>query len=616
MFTSLIRLWRTRDEPEPDVEASGHGDRRASIKRSPGHPKLQLNTHDIGPPIRRSPLAIDVHTSPASSTRSGPSSIAWLRQNNAQNEDQSPSRPPAARLGIMVRHTAPLSRSLSSPASSYSHPVMRLGMNPAHAGSTRSLRLDVQPHVSTLYGDAYDHPMVKPLSPIAEQDYFSPESLRRSIPLPQMSDKSSVSTSAPSPAGSRPSPVHSVPFITRPVNRSLSQSTHRSARSTTSTIAPSLSPLDIRPTFSAQDGEGTPLRTRRPSNPILPTIGNSEEYYNGNDPAESSEEAESPQAESFVTASESSPTGAVLAAQEEPALPAPPSPTAHNPIPLEFSETNVSMIRSDGDSLPPTRSPPSASESFIRRRWDKDSTYPSVAFKLKAKRQCFYHDATPAFWAFWLGIFLPVLWFVGGWHFTHFGEQPARLTFWEFYFNGAYWRELFCCGRGKLRWDNGDSTVGSNPVSLSTGKRDRKGKGKEREKPHASRHPPPLPRWITEKQSTDVKKARLNDAKRSLKGISNFGYPFVPRPLVHHSPSTTTRVARRIVAILATPNRFFDQFPCVKLKNVEGRQEGPRRMFDPWIQRCRYAFCYAMILMLAGLATAAACIIIFSLKRL
>ncbi|KAJ3880943.1 hypothetical protein F5051DRAFT_138885 [Lentinula edodes] len=652
MFNSLLRLWRSRGDVQQDLEANPNNDhftRLPSAQRSrPNQPKLQLNTSMISIPIKRSPHSItgiegheaQWHTSPNGSTRSGPSNIAWLRHDPSRDEDQLPVRPPAARLG-MVRHTAiPLSRSISSPASSQLqvYPARRLGMNPAHAGSTFSLRMDGQSHISTLYGDAYNYPLVKPLSPIAEQDYFSPESLRKTIQLPP-DTSTSISPSVSSPAGShstRPSPVHSLPFITRPVNRSLSQSTHRSGRSTTSTVTPILplpeARLQTSGPYTSQDGDAHPLRPGKSSNRLttMPTIpaGSSEEYQIGNEAAESSygghEEAEdgsegSESLRSFVTAGDTSPNQTVPPiAMDYGSTPSPlpvPAPVAQSQsyskiLPVEFTETDVSMIRSDGSSVQAyTRSPASVSSSFIRRRWDKDAGYPvgPGAFNLKPKRQCFYIDATPALWAFLLGFFFPVLWFVGGWHFTNFGEQPARLTLWEFYFNGAYWRELFCCGRGKLKWNDQLKESGSSET--------KKGKGKEREKPLRIRHPPPLPRWITEKLSTDVKKARLNDAKRSLRGIS-FGYPFVPRPVVcsSSSHSNATQAARRIMSVLSRPNRILDQFYGVRLKDVRGKREGPRRIFDPWIQRCRYAFCYAMVLFLCGLATAATTLIIFSLR--
>lgn len=161
-----------------------------------------------------------------------------------------------------------------------------------------------------------------------------------------------------------------------------------------------------------------------------------------------------------------------------------------------------------------------------------------------------------------------------------------------------------------MRWDDTTGDEGNIECEVVT-----MGKGKEKEhsRSQKTRHPPPLPRWITEKQSTDVKKARLNDAKHSLRGIS-FGYPFVPRPVTYPSPAPSRRAMRRIMLVLSKPNRFFDQFYGVKLKDVHGKHEGPRRIFDPWIQRCRYAFCYASLLLLAGLATASTCLVIFSLR--
>ncbi|KAF5391421.1 hypothetical protein D9757_001949 [Collybiopsis confluens] len=614
MLSSLIPSWRSRSQLPQDLEANhdnnAHLTRAALEKQTrPTHPKLQLNTSIIGPPIRRSaPSATGLdatdgqwHPSPSSSSRSGPSNIAWLRQHPPQTGQELPSRPPAARLGMMVRQTTsiPVGRSVSSPAySAHVHPALSLGMNPVHvSSSTHSLRAEPRPRVSTIYGDAYDHPRVKPLSPIVEQDYFSPESLRHSIPLPPESALSrSVSTSVSSPAGSqstsRPSPVSSIPFIIRPINRSLSQSTHRSALSIASTVAPypttPLYELDASPLEECDDGDGAAEYSSQ---------GEMETLHD---------------ADSFVTAEDASPVDSiepVLSARSTvPSLrPDIPPQVGYPPISVEFTETDVSMICSDGTSILrlSTRSPPSASESFIRRRWDRDAAYPSIAFKLKAKRQSLYTNVTPAFFAFWMGFVFPVLWLIGGWHFTHFGEQPARLTFWEFYFNGAYWKELLCCGRGKLRWEH--SSDGSGEVGT--------GKGKSRERPRAI---PAIPRWITEKQSTDVKKARLNDANRSLKGIS-FGYPFVPRPF--SNPATplemtvTRRAMRRIMVILCKPHQFFDQFHGVRLTNVKGKREAPRRMFDPWIQRCRYALIYLLIILLAGLATATICLVVFSLRN-
>lgn len=214
----------------------------------------------------------------------------------------------------------------------------------------------------------------------------------------------------------------------------------------------------------------------------------------------------------------------------------------------------------------------------------------------RAKRQ--WMSYTPAFWAFWLGFVCPFLWLIGGWHFTRFGEQPPRLTFWEFYFNARYWKEKFCMG--KRRKKQTDGTV--------AGAED------------ATKQQHRLPRWVTEKQSSDDGRMRLQDPKRSLRGIS-FGYPFIPRPVsVRRSIVQTevwcTRATKRIASVLEKPNRLFDHCYGVKLKEVRGRPESRRRIFDPWIQRCRYAFCYALILLCVGLCSACTYLIVFNTRQL
>lgn len=104
-------------------------------------------------------------------------------------------------------HVHPMGRSVSSPPSTGSlrspspspstdstttttsnTTKMKLKLQPPEmfSQSTHSLRLDSQGHsVNTdMYGNAYNYPLAKQLSPIAEQDYVSPNSLRQSTGLP------------------------------------------------------------------------------------------------------------------------------------------------------------------------------------------------------------------------------------------------------------------------------------------------------------------------------------------------------------------------------------------------------------------------------------------------
>jgi len=231
-------------------------------------------------------------------------------------------------------------------------------------------------------------------------------------------------------------------------------------------------------------------------------------------------------------------------------------------------------------------SSPSVSESFIDQRWAREELYdaPLPARVLKARQQ--RPSLTPGFWAFWLGFLFPVLWIIGGWHFTNSGEQPPMFTFWEFFFNGGYWKMVCCCRRpGKVRkFERSARKEKTVDESLK------------------------LPRWIVEQQCSEGRLARLRDPKGSLRGIS-FGYPFVARPI---QPSYSGKCSRAVVRMLGAPHRLFDRVYGVHLEEVRGQREIGRRMFDPWIQRCRYAVCYTSLLIWIGLCAGAALVIVFT----
>lgn len=340
------------------------------------------------------------------------------------------------------------------------------------------------------------------------------------------------------------------------------------------------------------------------------------ETYIDDDECGGDEDMQSLHAESFVTASDadaSDNNSQVLSA-----FPAPPMGGVEMDIAdARLLPENSAAKRDTRTDSPPSvnstnsqASGPSASESFISRRWNRDHELTragtiNVALTFRAKPQ--WNSCTPAFWAFWLGFVCPVLWLIGGWHFTRFGEQPPRMSFWEFYFNVAYLKKriFICCGKRKRE------TVGKTGTNEN-------GKGKTKTGVGAGLEtdPPPLPRWVTEKQSSDDGRARLHDPKRSLRGIS-FGYPFVSRPVkLQRTESWGAHVAMRMVEVLEKPNRLFDLLYGVKLKEVRGRPESGRRMIDPWIQRCRYAFCYALIVACVGLCSASTYLIIYNTRQL
>lgn len=292
-------------------------------------------------------------------------------------------------------------------------------------------------------------------------------------------------------------------------------------------------------------------------------------------------------------------------------------------------------------------------DSFITRRWDRDAalglslslsptTFRERKHRFFKSNSSFITNLTPAFWAFWLGFVFPVLWLVGGWHFTSLGEQPPKLTVWEWYFWrmkngwGGLWKRVvvgWCCGirKGGNHKRGGSQQQQQIQIQMQQGPQRRiPTKTRPRTKSLSSySHSklrsgkvfPALPRWVAEKQSSDDGRMRLNDPKRSLKGIS-FGYPFIPRPPYSQESTTLSSsapplsVAKRVLMWIEKPNRVLDQLYGIKLREVRGRPESGRRMFDPWIQRCRYAFCWMMLVVAIGLCTASVYLIVVNTRRL
>ena len=444
------------------------------------------------------------------------------------------------------------------------------------------------------------------------------------------------------------------------------------------TILPCIPPLDLRPFFPgphpslnlSADVETPRLRPlkKREVRQRLSVIRGSviqsdeEDVMDDEDEYEEEEEGggydvESLHAESFVTATtnnnddEDHDEKAIEGGGgvEMTVLPEAKSASMHS------SRTHTSKLPST--TLYHSNSGNSTGESFIIRRWDRDAalglslsptTFRERKHRFFITNSSFITNSTPAFWAFWLGFLFPVLWLVGGWHFTNLGEQPPKSTVWEWYFwrmGDGWWKRVFvdwrCFGMKK-----GDRCVegskshkrGNSQQQQQIQMQLQEGPQKRIPRPRTKDYPfshsklrcgkvfPALPRWVAEKQSTDDGRMRLNDPKRSLKGIL-FGYPFISRPPSSSQGSTLSSsstppgssslsVTRRVLNWIEKPNRILDQLYGVKLREVRGRPESGRRMFDPWIQRCRYAFCWIMLVVAIGLCTASVYLIAENTKRL
>ncbi|KAF7440058.1 hypothetical protein PC9H_000400 [Pleurotus ostreatus] len=561
-----------------------------------------------------------------SPTRLFPPNVSWL-----SDDDRDTPRPPSPHISNYAssdhapqRHLSPIydhpdaypnmlspstSTSTISPAPSTPRWGLRLQTDPALVGSTPSLNMYTR---QTSLEDPQGVPFaqVKQLSPIAEQDYLSPTSLRthtrppsdhdashsqnnRSPNESQHSDITSTYISFESPTAinttltsTEPSPVFA-PFISRPLNRTLSQNSSRTHISTTSTIvknpSPSvvIPPLDLRPPFPGphpSNSYNASVPSLRPlksaTTPTMPTIAGSSEDYGGETSASGDGSRYSLHADSFVTATDSmngneqSPRGE----QRRPAYSAPALDMDITEVPTEEHQRSTPtpslyenpFERESRRGAPTVTREPSTSRSipmsvtssgFIMARWDRDAALGTgtVSFPRVKKRRLAY---TPACWMFWLCFLCPPLWFIGGWYITIFAEA---YTFRDPDDDWHWW-----------------------------GVRQRAARKRRRKLQELQ-----LPQWVRDKQQISD---GASSTRRALRGIS-FLYPFVARPIdPPPSHGLAMRMCLRTIAFLGKMNRLLDRIPCVKLAEVDGERETDRRMFDPWIQRCRYAWCWFFIL--------------------
>lgn len=227
---SFFSNWRSKSETASPTLDSLPLPVTAMPKRN--RKNLHLQSTPISPPIpfsqSQSLTGFDDASgvwgySPPSPTRAGPSNVAWLNSSRSFDEEKNMPRfentlPAVVRLDSQP-HVHPMGRSISLPLMpSLPEDVnesgrwgLKLHTNEEFSQSTQSLRLEPRPLSYTdVYGSAYDYPLAKQLSPIAEQDYFSPESLCHAKPLPHASDQdlsAIYSQTNPSPGGSQASEV-------------------------------------------------------------------------------------------------------------------------------------------------------------------------------------------------------------------------------------------------------------------------------------------------------------------------------------------------------------------------------------------------------------------------
>ncbi|KAJ6481650.1 hypothetical protein C8R45DRAFT_308432 [Mycena sanguinolenta] len=376
----------------------------------------------------------------------------------------------------------------------------------------------------------------RPLSPIEEQAYASPVSIHPTSPIKPTSPKDSeISTlELQQPVVCAP------PFV----QRTISSKPETSGTTTSNPVAPA---RDLRePCVLAHPPTLPPLN-------LFPAFPGPHPGGDGHGPPRRpprvlalplqstvySEGARSSSgslhAESFVTAADS------LHIRDS-------APVDVLPLELTSTITHSSI----SSSIQASHSEPFSGQHLVRN----DTAVSGGSSNLRLRRQHF-DFATPAFCAFWLGFLFPPIWWIGGWYFTLFPETPASRTLWQHYVLDTEWFAVLTCGRR------------------------RRIRGK-----HASQPVKPLllPQWVK----------RCNNTMASLKGISYY-YPYVSRPAPGEKGHVTTSPAPPGFRSL---HKLFDEITRSRLARVKLDLESPRRIIDPWIQRCRRALCYFCLLLL------------------
>jgi hypothetical protein len=523
-------------------------------------------------------------------------SVAWKSsEDSVSDREGSSTKQP---LAPPNNYPFPISRTASLPTSSNhfypppprQNPKLHIMTNLSSGTRTHPRQLD--------YSDWARYPIAKHLSPITEQDYTSPQTIGETIPLPEVQhDGANEPASSVMRKGSegqrsditRPSPVYAhQAFISRPLNRSLSQAssgTHRTASSSVpnsavATHPPTIPPLDLTPAFPgphrANTLEGGVTLRRDHMSPISfvssasefsPHGGNSDaQSYKTASEAMEDDDFSDPGPEDFsmsLSATAFVDGEPVLGENDSESDEASESDITDElalrlytlPPPLATCDTTL-VASQPSPSRPLSQSATSSlsnSSSFIHRRWDRVTTFGtslSGAFHLPRIEPRW----TPACISFWLGFSFPLLWLYGGWYFTVYQET------------GMTWSALVRQEHRGLHVPGGKSKRSSKERNASgnTGLI--------------------LPLWAMHNCHPDESmnmSALTEDERRSVQKLY-LGYPFVNSHVSLHKSTSNN--------LHPGPFNFLSKVPVVGIDLINSREETNNRKLDPWIWRCRVAF--------------------------
>lgn len=367
-------------------------------------------------------------------------------------------------------------------------------------------------------------------------------------------------------------------FLSRQLNRSLSQTSSRTLRSTVSTpisaLAPSIPPLDFTPAFpgphpnnSVQEDGAQPLRGK----PGLSPGGASFAASIG----DSLEDTGSLHADSFMTATEHAEEFSVRNSIRNLEIDAlPPSPISVVSVSEDPGETSRrSMVKNTYPSSPLRYSqvynyPEDAIVPIEERSiWETESpplrptpTRPSYEFL----------GLTPACWMFWLGFIFPLTWIIGGWYFTIFQET------------GEDWRAVIRLPSlpSLPKLQSRRSSIQLPPKAA-----------------HKSHDNHVLPLWAKRSWSEETIE-HLTPQELQLVQRLWTGYPFIEHVPTSRPNSVHGRFFRALKAVT-----------CLRLSLIGSPVLNNRRHLDPWIWRCRVALAFFIVICLSVLVVCLALLI-------
>ncbi|KAF7978759.1 hypothetical protein HWV62_44786 [Athelia sp. TMB] len=270
-------------------------------------------------------------------------------------------------------------------------------------------------------GSAPSHP----LSPIVEQDQLSPEAKLVSLPMNSIARQQMAAPSAaPDLADVPRTSPHFPTFITRSLNRSISQMSVSSSRTHKSVVSqvPSIPPLDLGEQFHSHLVTPPLPALQRASTTYTARTGSTLPYaYSG-----TCDETSSLHAESYLSGRAT-------------------SPGSYTRPPLLRTERFDPYARAEEASARSTApGAQSITETVIGRRWTQNLSFGSdmhLFAKAKAQKSSWASKRTPACLLFWVGFVAPWCWIIGGWLLTNSGQtrtdgqngrfQMPSLPFWN-----------------------------------------------------------------------------------------------------------------------------------------------------------------------------------------